>query len=49
VFRRDGVLDLIAGAVYSSEIDWTKPHTGAFRAAMGSGRCVEPGKQRVRR
>jgi putative hydrolase of the HAD superfamily len=23
VFRHDGVLDLIDGAVYSSEIDWT--------------------------
>ena len=34
VFRRDGVLDLIDGAVYSSEIDWTKPHPEAFRAAM---------------
>jgi putative hydrolase of the HAD superfamily len=34
VFRRDGVLDLIDGAVYSSEIDWTKPHPDAFRAAM---------------
>jgi putative hydrolase of the HAD superfamily len=34
VFRRDGVLDMIDGAVYSSEIDWTKPHPEAFRAAM---------------
>jgi hypothetical protein len=25
VFRPDGVLDLIDGAVYSSEIDWTTP------------------------
>jgi putative hydrolase of the HAD superfamily len=46
VFRRDGVLHLIDGAVYSSEIDWTKPHPGAFRAAMAAlgisdaGRCV---------
>lgn len=36
VFRRDGVLDLIDGAVYTSEIDWTKPHPEAFRAAMAS-------------
>jgi putative hydrolase of the HAD superfamily len=36
VFRRDGVLDLIHGAVYSSEIDWTKPHPEAFRAAMAA-------------
>jgi putative hydrolase of the HAD superfamily len=34
VFRRDGVLDLIDGAVYSSEIDWTKPHPEAFAAVM---------------
>ena len=34
VFRRDGVLDLIDAAVYSSEIPWTKPHPEAFRAAM---------------
>jgi putative hydrolase of the HAD superfamily len=34
VFRRDGVLGLIDGAVYSSEISWTKPHPEAFRAAM---------------
>jgi putative hydrolase of the HAD superfamily len=46
VFRRDGVLDLIDGAVYSSEIDWTKPHPEAFRAAMSAvgasapDRCV---------
>lgn len=36
VFRRDGVLDLIDGAVYSSEIDWTKPHPQAFLAAMAA-------------
>jgi putative hydrolase of the HAD superfamily len=34
VFRRDGVLDLIDGAVYSSEIARTKPHPEAFQAAM---------------
>ena len=34
VFRRDGVLELIDGAVYSSEIPWTKPHPEAFLAAM---------------
>ena len=36
VFSRDGVLGLIDGAVYSSEIDWTKPHPEAFRAAMAA-------------
>ena len=34
VFRRDGLLDLIDGAVYTSEIPWTKPHPKAFLAAM---------------
>jgi putative hydrolase of the HAD superfamily len=42
VFTRDGVLDLIDGAVYSSEIDWTKPHPGAFRAAMAAVGVGDP-------
>jgi putative hydrolase of the HAD superfamily len=33
-FKRDGVLDLIDGAVYTSEIPWTKPSPEAFRAAV---------------
>jgi len=33
VFERDGVLHLIDGAVYSSEIAFTKPHPQAFHAA----------------
>ena len=33
VFERDGVLDLIDADIYSSELDWTKPHPEAFRAA----------------
>ncbi len=33
LFGRDGVLDLIDGDVYSSEIPWAKPHPEAFRAA----------------
>ena len=32
-FRRDQVLDLIDGDVYTSEIPWTKPSPEAFRAA----------------
>jgi putative hydrolase of the HAD superfamily len=35
-FVRDRVLDLIDGAVYSSEIPWVKPHPEAFRAAMAA-------------
>ena len=36
VFARDQVLELIDGAVYSSEIPWAKPHPEAFRAAMAA-------------
>jgi putative hydrolase of the HAD superfamily len=42
VFRRDGVLNLIDGAVYSSEIPWTKPHPEAFRAAMAAVEMTDP-------
>jgi putative hydrolase of the HAD superfamily len=42
IFRRDGVLDLIDGAVYSSEIDWTKPHPAAFQAAMSAIGVTDP-------
>ncbi|OIV35386.1 hypothetical protein BIV57_21910 [Mangrovactinospora gilvigrisea] len=50
-FERDGVLDLIDGDVYSSEIAWTKPHPEAFAAAMSAvgaerpERCVFVGDQ----
>jgi putative hydrolase of the HAD superfamily len=33
LFRRDGVLHLIDGAVYTSEVPWAKPAAQAFRAA----------------
>jgi putative hydrolase of the HAD superfamily len=42
IFRRDGVLDLIDGAVYTSEIDWTKPHPAAFAAAMSAVGVTDP-------
>jgi putative hydrolase of the HAD superfamily len=32
-FQRDGVLDLLDGAVYTSEVAWTKPSPQAFLAA----------------
>ena len=35
-FRRDGVLHLIDGDVYTSEIPWTKPSPRAFGAAMAA-------------
>jgi putative hydrolase of the HAD superfamily len=44
VFRRDGVLDLIDGAVYSSEIDWNKPHPAAFEAAMAAIGVTDPAR-----
>jgi putative hydrolase of the HAD superfamily len=42
VFRRDGVLDLIDAAVYTSEIEWTKPHPEAFRAALAALGGIAP-------
>ena len=36
IFERDGVLDLIDGDVYSSEIDHVKPAPEAFRAACAA-------------
>jgi putative hydrolase of the HAD superfamily len=44
IFRRDGVLGLIDGAVYSSEIAWTKPHPQAFLAAMAAVGAADPGR-----
>ena len=41
-FVRDGIDGLIDGAVYSSEIDWTKPHPEAFRAAMAAVGVDDP-------
>jgi putative hydrolase of the HAD superfamily len=41
-FRRDGVLDLLDGAVYTSEVPWTKPAPEAFRAAMEAVGVEDP-------
>ena len=41
-FDRDGVLHLIDGAVYTSEIPWTKPAPEAFRAAMDAVEVDDP-------
>jgi putative hydrolase of the HAD superfamily len=43
-FRRDGVLDLVDGDVYTSEISWTKPSPDAFAAAMAAVGVSEPGR-----
>jgi putative hydrolase of the HAD superfamily len=44
IFARDGVLDAIDGAVYTSEIEWTKPHPEAFRAALNAVDIDDPGE-----
>ena len=41
-FARDDVLHLIDGAVYTSEIPWTKPAPEAFRAAMDAVGAEDP-------
>lgn len=41
-FARDGVLDLIDGDVYTSEIPWTKPSPKAFEAAMSAVGVTDP-------
>ncbi len=42
VFARDGVLDLIDGAVYTSEISHAKPHREAFAAALAAVGVDDP-------
>jgi putative hydrolase of the HAD superfamily len=42
IFVRDGVGHFIDGAVYTSEIPWTKPHPEAFQAAMRAVGSTDP-------
>src|SRR5437588_11337993 len=42
IFVRDEVLELIDGAVYSSEIPWVKPHPEASRAVMTAIGVTDP-------
>ncbi|MEZ5116324.1 MAG: HAD family hydrolase [Candidatus Nanopelagicales bacterium] len=42
VFARDGLLDLIDGAVYTSELPVAKPHADAFRIALEAVGGVDP-------
>ena len=42
IFARDGMLERIDGAVYTSEIPWTKPHPQAFRAALDAVGVDDP-------
>lgn len=44
LFSRDGVLHLIDGDVYTSEIPWTKPAPEAFRAAMDAVQVDDPAR-----
>ncbi|HSV64581.1 MAG TPA: HAD family hydrolase [Mycobacteriales bacterium] len=44
MFERDGVLGLIDGAVYSSEIAWAKPHPEAFAAALKAVDVGDPAR-----
>jgi putative hydrolase of the HAD superfamily len=44
IFARDGIDHLIDGAVYTSEIAWTKPHPEAFRAAMAAVGVTDPAR-----
>jgi putative hydrolase of the HAD superfamily len=44
IFARDEVLALIDGAVYTSEIAWTKPHPEAFQAALAAVGVSDPSR-----
>jgi putative hydrolase of the HAD superfamily len=44
LFREDGVLDLFDACVWSSDLEWTKPHPSAFRAAMDAVGVTDPGR-----
>jgi putative hydrolase of the HAD superfamily len=44
VFARDGVLDLIDGAVYTSETEVGKPHADAFLAALDAVGVTDPAR-----
>jgi putative hydrolase of the HAD superfamily len=44
ILRRDGVLELFDGTVYSSEIPWAKPHREAFLAAMTAAGATDPAR-----
>ena len=44
IFARDGVDRLLDGAVYTSELAWTKPHPEAFQAAMVAVGVADPAR-----
>lgn len=43
-FARDGVLDLVDGDVYTSEVPWTKPSPHAFAAALEAVGATDPAR-----
>ncbi len=43
-FDRDGILGMLDGAVYTSDIPWTKPSPEAFRAAMAAVGADDPSR-----
>ena len=44
IFRRDGVLHLVDGAVYTSELAVAKPHPEAFGAALAAVGVTDPAR-----
>lgn len=42
ILRRDGVLDLFDGWIWSSDLPWTKPHRESFLAAMAAVGVDDP-------
>jgi len=44
ILRRDGVLGALHGAVWSSTLEWTKPHAEAFGAAMAAVGAEDPAR-----
>ncbi|WP_020502120.1 HAD family hydrolase [Sciscionella marina] len=42
IFERDGVADLFDACVWSSDLEWTKPHPDAFGAALEAVGVTDP-------
>jgi FMN hydrolase / 5-amino-6-(5-phospho-D-ribitylamino)uracil phosphatase len=42
--HRDGLLELFDGCVWSSDLEWTKPHPSAFTAVMTAVGVSDPGR-----
>jgi HAD superfamily hydrolase (TIGR01509 family) len=44
LFRSEGVFDLFDACVWTSDLEWTKPHPAAFHAAMDAVGAVDPAR-----